>query len=161
MVVRNPIDKRRRSKKRKTIGRVEKKSMQDSSLNMWFNSHRATSIDCFLGDDDILKSVSGMDRDFMNSLGENISRDYVLYYHNSNILSLESMSKLADDISLSDCKTLDMDEDRLYETENSDRWSEDNVNFIGCVCRSLYLLRGRERNLVVPKRHTKSVFKYL
>ena len=155
-----PIDKRRKSKKRKIIGRLEKKSMQDDSLNMWFNSHRATSIDCFLKDDDILKSVSGMDRDFMNSLGENIYRDYVLYYHNSNISTLDSICKLADDLSLSDCKTLDMDEDRLYESENADRWSEDNINFIGCMCRSLYLLRGRERNVIVPKRHTKLVFKY-
>ena len=153
-----PIINRRKKQK---LAKVDKKSMQDSSIKTWFISHRATSIDCFLEDKNILESVSSMDRDFMNSLKENITKDYILYYHNSNISSLESMSKLADDISLSDRNTLDIDEDRLYETENSGRWSEDNSNMIGCVCRSLCLLKGREKNILVPKRHTKRSFKYL
>ena len=149
-----------RKKKRKRIGKVQSKSMQDSPIKMWSHSHRSTSIDCFFNDEDLLGSVSGMDRDFMNMLSENISRDYILYFHNSSISSLNSMSKLADDLSLSDCRLDDMDEDRLYESENSERWSEDNVNFIGCVCRSMSLLQGREKNSMVLKRHVKKNFKY-
>ena len=146
------------NKKRK-CPRMNPVFVNDNPVKMWSVSHRATSIDCFLRDEDILESVSGMGRDFMNSLGENISKEYVWYFHNSTKDSLKSLSRLSDEMSLSDRKVLD-DEDRLYDTENSERWSEDNLNYIGCVCRSLNILKGKQKNEPVTKRHIKRVFKF-
>lgn len=145
-----------RNKKRK-MGKVHNGVTHDSSVKVWSNTHKATSIDCFLKDDN-LETISGMNRDFMVGLSENLTRDYIMYFHNSNSSTLDALSSLADEISASDCSLPEMEEDRLYETENADRWSEDNITTIGCICRGLDILKGREKNNLQPKRHQKKVF---
>ena len=153
-----PLEKKKKKRKKTTNGTFEKN--QDSSVKMWSSSHKATSVDCFLKDEFLLDSVSGMNQDFMTNLSENLARDYILYFHNGNVSTLDALSTLSDAISSSDCNVPEIDEDRLYETENAERLSDDNINSIGCICRSLCILKGREKNNSCLKRHNKKVFQF-
>lgn len=161
-----PISGFKRAKKRKVVnklGKVQPKCMQDSTIKMWSNSHRATSVDCFVNDSGFLEAVSGMNRDFMIGLGENLSREYLQYFHNGSSSTLSVLASCAQNLSAADCGLVsqDQNEDRLYESENSDLWSSDNINFIGCTCTSLSLLRGKHKcPLALVKKSTRKVFKY-
>lgn len=153
--------KKMKNKKQRLLGKIQSKCMQDSTVKMWANSHRATSVDCFINDDDVLASVTGMSREFMNGLGENLSREYPLYFHNSSPSTLSVISSCVENISSADCrlKSLEEDEDRMYESENRSLWSEENVNFIGCTCAAIVLLRDRKKNGVFRRRKpAKKVF---
>lgn len=151
----------KKKKKKQRLGKIQNKCMQDSTVKMWANSHRATSVDCFINDAEVLDSVTGMDREFMKGLGENLSREYPLYFHNSTPSTLSVIYSCAENISSADCrlKSLEEDEDRMYESENRSRWSEENVNFIGCTCSAIVLLRDRKKNELFRRRKSsKKVF---
>ncbi|CAM9105793.1 unnamed protein product [Sphacelaria rigidula] len=156
-------NKRAKQSKPSKLGKVERKCMQDSTVKMWSNSHRATSVDCFVNDSGFLEAVAGMNREFMIGHGENLSREYPWYFHNGSSSTLGVLASCAQNLSAADCGLVseDQNEDRLYESENSDLWSSDNINFIGCTCTSLSLLRGRDKyTIVLPKKSTRRVFTY-
>lgn len=147
-------------KKRKKLGKVQSKCMKDSGVKMWSTSHRATSVECFLKDDDILDTVAGMNKDFMAGLSDNVIKDYILYFHNGKESSLDAMYRCADELSLADVGTVGEEEDRLYDGQNSDRWSEDNVTAVGCLCRTIRKLGDRDRNAIVLKKSVRKTFNY-
>lgn len=152
-----------KNKKRKKLGKVQGKCMQDSSMKMWSNSHRATSVDCFVDRSDLLESVAEMNREFMTGLGFNLWREYPLYFHNSTLSTLSVVASCADNLSAANCGLGSefQEQDRMYESQNSAQWSEDNINFIARVTAALLLLRDRKKNAVERRRKTvKKVFKY-
>lgn len=157
---------RAKTSKRQKLRRVQSKtvrSKQDSTIKMWSNSHRATSVACFVDDLGLLESVSGMNREFMTGLGENLVREYPLYFHNSTKTTLEVVASCAENISAADCGLVsdEQNEDRMYESENASQWSEDNINFVGCTCTAIGLLRNREKNTIcLPRKSARRVFKY-
>lgn len=150
-----------KTKKRPKLAKVQSKCMQDSTMKMWSNTHRATSVDCFVNDPALLESVSGMNREFMMGLSDNLSREYPLYFHNGSTSTLDVIASCAENISAANCRLAseEQQEDRMYESQNSSLWSEDNVNFVACTCTALRFLRGRKKNSVVLRR--KSVKKVL
>ena len=151
-------------KKKRKLAKVQGKCMQDSSMKMWSNSHRATSVDCFVNrDSDLLESVAEMNREFVTGLGVNLVREYPLFFHNGTVSTLGVIASCADNMSAANCGLGSefQEQDRLYESENSAQWSEDNINFIGRVTAALHLLRDRKKNPVERRKKTvKKVFKY-
>lgn len=155
-----PISKHR--SKRSRLGKVQGKCMQDSTVKMWSNSHRATSVDCFVQDSDFLEGVAGMNREFMTGLAENLAREYPLYFHNGSTSTLDVLASCAQNLSAANCglASQDQDEDRLYESQNSDLWSSDNINFIGCTCTCLLLLQKKEKCTITLAKKVRHVFDY-
>lgn len=145
-------------KKRQKLRKVQStivRSHQDSAIKMWSVSHRATSVDCFIDDPDMLDSVSGMNKDFMTGLGENLSKEYVLYFHNGGKTTLDVIASCAENISAADCGLVsdDKDQHRMYESENSSQWAADNVHFMACMCTTIRLLRHKAKNgNILPQR---------
>lgn len=137
-----------KTNKRSKLSKVQSKCMQDSTVKMWSNTHRATSVECFINDPDVLESVAGMSREFAVGLGSNLSREYPLYFHNGNTSTLGVVASCAENISAANCGLASdqQQEDRMYDSENSALWSEDNVNFIACTCTALRFLEGRKKN---------------
>ena len=161
-----PLDggaKKKPNPKRRKLAKVQSKCMQDSTIKMWSNSHRATSVDCFVNDSGLLDSVIGMNREFMMGLSCNLSREYPLYFHNGTPSTLGVVSSCAENISAADCgmASQDQEQDRMYESQNCSLWSEDNVNFIACTCTAIRFLRNRKKNkLVLRRKSVKKVFNY-
>lgn len=150
-------------RKRQKLGRVRPKCMQDSTVKMWSNSHRATSVDCFVHDSGFLESVAGMNREFLVGLGENLVREYPTYFHNGSMSTLDVVAACVENLSAADCGlgSQEQNEDRLYETQNSDQWAGDNINFMGNLCACLRLLQSREKStIVLPRKSAKRVFEY-
>ena len=152
-----------KAKKRPKLAKVQSKCMQDSTIKMWSNTHRATSVDCFVNDSVLLESVTGMNREFMMDLSQNLHREYPLYFHNGSTSTLDVVASCAENISAANCglASEEQQEDRMYESQNSVLWSEDNINFIACTCTALRFLRDRKKNSVVLRRKSvKKVFKF-
>ena len=149
--------------KRRRLARVRPKCMQDSTVKMWSISHRATSVDCFVQDPGFLKSAAGMNREFLFGLGENLAREYPWYFHNGSTSTLEVVVACVENLSAADVGlgSLERNEDRLYDTQNSDQWAGDNINFVGNVCACLRLLQRRKKhNVALVRKSAKRVFKY-
>lgn len=152
-----------KNKKQQKLAKVQSKCMQDSTMKMWSNTHRATSVDCFINDPVLLEAVAGMNREFMMGLSDNLFKEYLLYFHNGSSSTLDVTASCAENISAANCglASKEQQEDRMYESQNSALWSEDNVNFIACTCTALRFLRGRKKNSVVLRRKSaKKVFKF-
>jgi len=150
-------------KKNKKLGKVQGKCMQDSSMKMWSNSHRATSVDSFVDRSDLLESVAEMNREFMTGLFDNLWREYPLYFHNSNLSTLDVIASCAENISAANCGLLSefQEQDRMYESQNSAQWSEDNINFVARVSFALRLLQNKKKNAVGRQRKkAKKIFEY-
>ena len=165
-----PVGKRKRilkhTDKSQKLQKIDAKSKNDSSTRMFFTVYKSSSIKGFLRDDQLLESMDTMNRDFLEMLGSNVHMEYPKYFHNGTLDSLESMSECMDNISLSDSNRPEVHEDGMYESENAQKWVEDDMNFVVCIHESLYHLKGRNlssdtKHLVNPynnKRNTR--FKY-
>jgi len=166
-----PVGKRKRIikniDKSQKLQKIDSKSKNDSSTRMFFTVYKSSSIDGFLRDDQLLESMDTMNRDFLEMLGSNVHMEYPKYFHNGTIDSLESMSSCMDNISLSDSNRPEVHEDGMYESENAQKWVEDDMNFVVCIHESLSHLKDRSlssdtKHIVNPynkKRNTR--FRYM
>lgn len=151
----------KRSKKRKKNGttRLLAKSGIDSAFRNWSTTHRSTSLDCFTkAKDSVIDSIFSMSRGFHMDVRDHLHRDYPLYFHNSTRATLDSMWKVAEEVSACDTAGPD-EEDALYDTENQALWGRDNTPAVAHISTGIWLLHDRKRTCVAPrKRKKKKVF---
>ena len=150
-----PFPKKNAKKKRKVKANVFK---NDKALHMWCSTYKQSSIECFINDKDVLESISNMNRDFLNNLGNNLFREYIHYHHNSNIETMNSICKCIDNMSYADIKRPENHEDRLYSTENSERWAEDDVVYLIGINNGIHNLMGRKKDKWTIKKTKKMKF---
>lgn len=157
----------KRLEKRQKLAKVQTKCVKDSSLNTWSNTHRATSLENFVqkasSTTESTQLLYSMNRDFMMSLGNNLTKEYLNYFHNGSKDSMADISVCADSLSAADCGLLSkaMTEDRLYESENSDLWGDESIGFQAEVCTCLRVLRGKANAPIILRRKSaRKMFKY-
>lgn len=150
--------KRRRTTGSNPSNKISTECQKDSSLLEWSKTHRATSVQHFLkqfqNTCSILETVSSMDRDFMTSLGDNLVKEYLLYFHNGSDSTLEKVAECAEYLSTADCGLASQEEkeDRLYESENSDLWSKESILLVGGLSSTLRILNNRNRSEIDLKK---------
>jgi len=139
-----PLGKRKRVVKTgPKLQKIDSKSKNDSSTRMFFTVYKSSSVDGFLQDDKLLESMDNMNRDFLEMLGDNLHIEYPKYFHNGTLDSMKSISECMDNISLADSNRPDIHQDGMYESENSQKWVEDDMNFVVCIHESLASLKTR------------------
>jgi len=114
----------------------------DSSTKMLFTTYKMTSVEGILREENLLESMENMNRDFLESLGENVYREYVTYFDNK---CMKELAECIENISMSDTEHPEFHEDGLYEGENIQRWAEDDSRSIVCIHESLTMLKSREK----------------
>jgi len=139
-----PLGKRKRLLKNvPKLQKIDSKSKNDSSTRMFFTVYKSSSIDGFLQDEQLLESMDNMNKDFLEMLGENLHVEYPKYFHNGTLDSMKSISECMGNISLADSNRPDIHQDGMYESENSQKWVEDDMNFVVCIHESLSYLKTR------------------
>jgi len=143
-----PFNKRRRLLKNSPrLQNIDSETKNDSSTRMFFTVYKSSSVDGFLQDEQLLESMDNMNRYFLDMLGENLHIEYPKYFHNGTLDSMKTISECMDNISLADSNRPGIHEDDLYESENSQKWVEDDMNFVVCIHESLSLLKTRSLSL--------------
>lgn len=147
-----PVGKRKRNTRntrgpdQNKLQRLDPKSKKDSSSKMFFTVYRSSSIEGFLKDDRLLESMENMNRDFLEMLGKNLHVEIPKYFHHHDDETPESAHAISDcleNLSLSDSCRPEVYEDGMYDTENSEKWVDDDMNFVVCVHESLSILKTR------------------
>lgn len=141
-----PIGKRKRATRdsRDTkLQRLDPTSKKDSSTKMFFTVYKSSSVEGFLMDDQLLGSMENMNREFLEMLGRNLHVEFPKYFHDDTLESLDAMSRCMENLSMSDSGRPEVYEDGMYDTENSEKWVDDDMNFVVCIHESLCTLRTR------------------
>lgn len=135
------------------------KSEADSAFRNWSTTHTSTSLDCFSkAKGSIIDYIWSMSKGFHMNVRDNLHRDYPLYFHNSTCTTLDSMWKVAEQVSACDTSGPE-EEDALYDTENSDLWGTDNTSAVAHISSGIWLTHGRRREDAAPKkRKRKKIF---
>ena len=146
-----PVGKRKRPTRapdhQNKLQKIDPKSKKDGSNKMFFTVYRSSSVEGFLKDDRLLESMENMNRDFLEMLGKNLHVEIPKYFHDEKSESLCLISECMENLSLSDSYRPEVYEDGMYDTENSGKWVDDDMNFVVCVHESLCRLKtGRMSN---------------
>ena len=155
-----PVIKRNKNTNKRL--KLDQSSKNDTSFQMWVTTYKQSNIDCFIGEDNLLDSISKMNKSFLDNLSNNLFNEYLNYFQNSTVETMNSISKCTEYLSLSDINKVEFHEDRLYESENINRYSEDEIGFIVGIYGCLYKLSGRKKNTWQSKkpRRTRMKFEY-
>ena len=138
------------TKRKKRLQAVDAVSRRDTVSKL--TTFRNASIENFTHDDDLLNTLFGMNRDFLEDLGENLHMNYLEYFHNGSLGTLSAMSECIDNLSLADTGRPEFHEDCLYDTENVNSWVEDGKNYVIRLCGGIKKLSGFQRNHVHLKK---------
>lgn len=157
-----PAEYRKRRKLSKNKNKaLDSSSRKDNALHMWSSTYRQSSIECFVNDENLLESMTNMNMDFLNNLGKNLFTEYILYYHNSTLETMNSIYKCIDCMSSADIKRPENHEDRLYASENSERWAEDDMNYLIGIHNGIHNLMGKKKDKWSTKKTKKMKFEYV
>ena len=155
-----PVIKRNKNTNKRL--KLDQSSKNDTSFQMWVTTYKQSNINCFIGEDNLLDSISKMNKSFLDNLSNNLFNEYLNYFQNSTVETMNSISKCTEYLSLSDINKVEFHEDRLYESENINRYSEDEIGFIVGIYGGLSKLSGRKKNTWQSKkpRRTRMKFEY-
>jgi len=155
-----PVLKKKKSNKKM---KLDQSSKSDNPFQMWVSTYKQSNIKCFIDNKDInlLEAICNMNKSFLDNIGDNLFKEYIRYFNNDTVNTLESISKCIDSISASDIKRPKFDEDRLYDSENSERWSEDDTNFLICIYSGIQCIRGRDKYEWTLKKRRRKKFKFI
>lgn len=156
-----PVIVKKKSRPTKRL-KLDQSSKNDNSFQMWVSTYKQTEISSFVEnkEENLLDSIYEMNKGFLNNLGDSLFKQYLNYFHNSTKDTMESISECMGYISCSDLNRPEDEDDSLYESENSSRWSEDDTNFIVGVYSGIKIISGRKKNDWVVKRTKKKRFSY-
>lgn len=139
------LNKNKRKRTICTLDRPQVKSKKDCGIHMWANTYRRSSIDHILSEEDVSDTLMNMSKDFLGNLGNNVYREYINYFGNGSVSSIEDLERCISHISISDTHRPEVHDDRLYNGENSSRWVEDDLNYVIHTIGSLNILKGRKK----------------
>ena len=140
--------------------KFDQNSKNDTSFQMWVTTYKQSNIDCFIGEDKLLDSICKMNKSFLDNLSNNLFNEYLNYFQNSTVETMNSISKCTEYLSLSDINKVEFHEDRLYESENINRYSEDEIGFVVGIYGGLYILNDRKKNTWQPKKARRTRIKF-
>jgi len=140
--------------------KLDKSSKNDNHFQMWVSTYKQSNIKYFIENKkiNVLDCLFGMNKSFLDNIGDNLYKEYINYFDKTD--SLESVSRCICDISCADLKRPEFDNDRLYDTENSEKWSEDDHNYLINTYSGIRILQGREHTNYTNKRRRKKKFKF-
>ena len=153
-----PVIKRNKNTNKRL--KLDQSSKNDTSFQMWVTTYKQSNIDCFIGEDNLLESISKMNKSFLDNLSNNLFNEYLNYFQNSTVETMNSISKCTEYLSLSDINKVEFHEDRLYESENINRYSEDEIGFVVGIYGGLYNLSGRKKNTWQSKKSRRNRMKF-
>lgn len=138
----NLREPKRRSKKRKSIKiKTITKTQRGPVTYLWTELYTCSMLERFrsrkftMGK--IFNRLSEFGKDRLDIIGKQVYKEYPLRFQSASVDSLERMSKCIESLSNADISRPEFCEDGLYTSENKDRWSDVDLNYICGISQSL------------------------
>jgi hypothetical protein len=103
----------------------------------------------------VTERLMAFGKDKLDILSSQIHTEYPSRIAMGNIAGLRKMDAVANAISLSDTNRMEVHEDGLFDGENRDRWSENDINFVTGVTSSVLELKGFEKRDIVKRKKSR------
>ena len=133
---------------------------RDSITYLWSDMYTDKMLDHLLQKEFsrsmVIDRIMGFGKDKIDILSEQVHHEYPRRIATCSLKSLVKMSKVADHASLSDVRRLEIHEDGLFDGENKEKWSENDINCVVGVSSCILEMKGFERR-EVQKRKKKKV----
>lgn len=88
----------------------------------------------------VVDRLSAFERGRLDIVGGQLHEEYA-----RRMTSVEQLRNVAESISMSDTNRLEFHDDALYDGENSDSWSENDISFISFVAGGVLAIKGQRR----------------
>lgn len=88
----------------------------------------------------IVDRLIGFERGRLDIVGAQLHDEYA-----RRMTSMEQLRGVAEVISMSDTNRMENHEDGLYDGENSDSWSANDISFVSCVACGVVAIKGQAR----------------
>lgn len=160
--VRRPRDKKKRDKKNGTLSTANNR---DSVTYLWSDMYTDKMLshitDKNFNRDKVMERLMGFGKDKLDILSDQVHKEYPRRVAIGGIKNVNKMSKVAGDISLSDINRIEVHEDGLFDGENKEKWSENDVNFVSGITSAVLELKGlQERDITRRKKQKVRINKY-
>lgn len=88
----------------------------------------------------VFDRLSSFERGRLNMVGDQLHDEYA-----RRVASVEQLRDVAESISMSDTNRLEFHDDALYDGENSDSWSVNDISFVSFVAGGVIAIKGQRR----------------
>lgn len=158
----------RRPHKRKKV--LKKSGISDSNNRdcityLWSDMYTDKMLDHLtdknFGRSKVVDRLMGFGKDKLDILAEQVHKEYPKRIATSDTQSLKKMDIVSDGISTSDTNRIEVHEDGLFDGENKDKWSENDINFVTGVTSSILELKDlQKRDMAMRKKSRYRITKY-
>ncbi len=155
-----PRKKTKTSKKSVTI---KDKNNRDSISYLWCDIYTDKMLDHLtdgkFNRSHIMERLMGFGKDRLDLLGSQVFTEYPKRIRTSSLENLKKMSRVIDSIGLADINRVEVHEDGLYDGENRDKWSENDISYVSGVTNAILELKGLNRTDISLSKRNKSKIK--
>lgn len=88
----------------------------------------------------VVDRLVGFEKGRLDAVGAQLHDEYA-----RRMMSMERLRDVAEDLSMSDCHRAELHEDALYDGENRQSWSANDISYIAYVARGVVAIKGQPR----------------
>lgn len=158
---------RRPRKKKKVMPRsgISDSNNRDCITYLWSDMYTDKMLnhltDKNFGRSKVVDRLMGFGKDKLDILSNQVHAEYPKRIATGGIQNLKKMDNVSDAISMSDTNRIEVHEDGLFDGENKDKWSENDINFVTGLTSSILELKGLDkREIARSKKSRYRITKY-
>lgn len=137
-------------KRRKKIdtprSKISSGNNRDCITYLWSEMYTDKMLDHLTSDtfgrDRVVDRLMGFGKDKLDILSEQVYQEYPKRIATDSLVNINRADRISSAISLSDTNRIEVHEDGLFDGENKEKWSENDINFITGVTSSVLELKG-------------------
>ena len=144
-----PVFRRRPRKKLKYKHSITNKNNRDSISYLWSEIYTDKMfehlIDSHFDKSKIVNRLMAFDKDRLDLIGKQVYDEYIWRITVSSVENVEKLAVISDSLSLSDTNRREVHEDGLYDGENRDKWSANDITYVSGIASCINHLQGYDR----------------
>lgn len=152
---------RRPHKRKKVIPKsgISEKNNRDCITYLWSDMYTDKMLDHLtdknFGRSKVVERLMGFGKDKLDILSNQIHTEYPRRIATGGIHNLKKMDTVSDAISMSDTNRMEVHEDGLFDGENKEKWSENDINFVTGITSSILELKGLDKRDIAKRKKSR------
>ena len=152
---------RRPHKKKKVLSKtlIPSRNNRDSITYLWSDMYTDKMLDHLTSNtfsrEMVTERLMGFGKDKLDILSDQVHAEYPKRIATGSLENMKKMDRVSGDISLSDTNRIEVHEDGLFDGENKEQWSKNDINFVSGVTSSVVELKGFERREISKMKKSK------
>lgn len=153
--VRRPHKKRKVSPKRG----ISVENKRDCITYLWSDMYTDRMLDHLtdkdFGRENVVNRLMGFGKDKLDILACQVHAEYPSRIATGSMENMEKLDSISGSISLSDINRIEVHEDGLFDGENKEKWSENDINFVTGVTSSVLELKGFQKREIARRKKSR------